>query len=107
MERVAETDLACQFGYADPWHLSILLVSLLQQYANGKEFAISVKVMFCFHECFTHMDLYNNKPLITINEIRSSVVTVPGYRSRGLVSISGATRFSEKYWVWNRVRSPL
>jgi hypothetical protein len=50
MERVAETDLACQFGYADLWHLSILLVSLLQQYAYRKEFAISVKVMFCFYE---------------------------------------------------------
>lgn len=66
MERVAETDLACQFGYAHLWHLSILLVSLLQQYAYGKEFAISVKVMFCFHECFTHMKLYSNRQLITI-----------------------------------------
>jgi hypothetical protein len=31
------------------------------------------------------------------------VVRVPGYRSRGLGSIPGATRFSEKQWVWNRV----
>jgi hypothetical protein len=29
------------------------------------------------------------------------LVRVPGYRSRGPDSIPGATRFSEKYWVWN------
>jgi hypothetical protein len=29
------------------------------------------------------------------------VVSVPGYRSRGPGSIPGATRFSEKWWVWN------
>jgi hypothetical protein len=29
------------------------------------------------------------------------VVGVPGYRSRGPGLIPGATRFSEKYWVWN------
>jgi hypothetical protein len=33
------------------------------------------------------------------------VVRVPGYRSRGLGSIPGVTRFSEKYWVWNGVHS--
>jgi hypothetical protein len=33
------------------------------------------------------------------------VVRVPGYRSRGPGSISGATSFSEKYWVWNGVHS--
>jgi hypothetical protein len=35
------------------------------------------------------------------------VVRVLGYRSSGSCSISGATRFSEKYWVWNRVHSAL
>jgi hypothetical protein len=35
----------------------------------------------------------------------SLVVRVPGYRSRGLGSIPGATRFSEKWWVWNGVHS--
>jgi hypothetical protein len=35
----------------------------------------------------------------------SLVVRVPGYRSRGPGSIPGATRFSEKYWVWNGVHS--
>jgi hypothetical protein len=29
----------------------------------------------------------------------------PGYRSRGPVSIPGATRISVKYWVWNGVLS--
>jgi hypothetical protein len=33
------------------------------------------------------------------------VVIVPGYRSRGPGSISGATRFSEKYWDRNGVHS--
>jgi hypothetical protein len=33
------------------------------------------------------------------------VIRVPGYRSRGKGSIPGATRFSEKQWVWNRVHS--
>jgi hypothetical protein len=33
------------------------------------------------------------------------VVRVPGYRSRGLGSIPGATGFSEKCWVWNGVHS--
>jgi hypothetical protein len=33
------------------------------------------------------------------------VFRVPGYRSRGPGSIPGATRFSEKKWVWNRVHS--
>jgi hypothetical protein len=32
---------------------------------------------------------------------------VPGYRSRGPGSIPGATRFSEKQWVWNGVHSSL
>jgi hypothetical protein len=33
------------------------------------------------------------------------VIGVPGYRSTGSGSIPGATRFSEKYWVWNGVHS--
>jgi hypothetical protein len=33
--------------------------------------------------------------------LTASVVRVPGYRSRGPGSITGATRFSEKQWVWN------
>jgi hypothetical protein len=33
------------------------------------------------------------------------VVRVPGYNSRGTGSIPGASRFSEKYWVWNGVYS--
>jgi hypothetical protein len=33
------------------------------------------------------------------------VVRVPGCRSRGPGSIPGATRFSEKLWVWNGVHS--
>jgi hypothetical protein len=32
-------------------------------------------------------------------------VRVPGYRSIGPGSIPGATRFSEKQWVWNGVHS--
>jgi hypothetical protein len=33
------------------------------------------------------------------------MVRVPGYRSRDPGSIPGATRFSEKQWVWNGVHS--
>jgi hypothetical protein len=33
------------------------------------------------------------------------VVRVPGYRSRGSGSNLGSTTFSEKLWVWNRVKS--
>jgi hypothetical protein len=36
-----------------------------------------------------------------------SLVRVPGYRSRGVGSIPGATRFSEKLWVWDGVHSAL
>jgi hypothetical protein len=43
------------------------------------------------------------------NSMRDSlcglVVRVPGYRFRGPGSIPGATRFSEKQWVWNGVHS--
>jgi hypothetical protein len=35
------------------------------------------------------------------------VARVPGYSSRGPGSIPGATRFSEKCWVWNGVHSAL
>jgi hypothetical protein len=35
------------------------------------------------------------------------VVRVPGYRCRGPGFIPGATRFSEKNWVWNGVHSAL
>jgi hypothetical protein len=33
------------------------------------------------------------------------VVRVPGYISGGPDAIPGATRFSEKWWVWNGVHS--
>jgi hypothetical protein len=38
-----------------------------------------------------------------VDRLCGLVVKVPGYRSRGPGSIHGATRFSEKYWVWNGV----
>jgi hypothetical protein len=42
-----------------------------------------------------------------IDRLCDLVVRVPGYRSGGLDSIPGATRFSEKQWVWNGVHSVL
>jgi hypothetical protein len=33
------------------------------------------------------------------------VVRVPGYKSRGTGLIPSATKFSEKWWVWNGVLS--
>jgi hypothetical protein len=35
----------------------------------------------------------------------SMEVRIPGYKFRGPGSIPGATRLSEKYWVWNGVHS--
>jgi hypothetical protein len=43
--------------------------------------------------------------IFVIDHLYGPVVRVPGYRSRGPGSISGATRFSEKQWVWNEVHS--
>jgi hypothetical protein len=40
-----------------------------------------------------------------VDRLCGIVVRVPGYRSRGQGSISGATRFSEKQWVWNGAHS--
>jgi hypothetical protein len=42
---------------------------------------------------------------LTFDRLCGLVVRVPGYRSRGPGSIPDATRFSEKYWVWNGVHS--
>jgi hypothetical protein len=41
----------------------------------------------------------------TTDRLCGLVVRVPGYRSRGQGLIPGATRFSEKQWVWNGVHS--
>jgi hypothetical protein len=41
----------------------------------------------------------------TTDGLYGQVVRVPGYRSRGPCSIPTATRFSEKWWVWNGVHS--
>jgi hypothetical protein len=37
----------------------------------------------------------------TFDRLCGLVVRVPGCRSRGPGSIPGATRFSEKWWVWD------
>jgi hypothetical protein len=44
---------------------------------------------------------------LSSNRLCGLVARVPGCRSRGQGSISGATRFSEKYWAWNGVCSAL
>jgi hypothetical protein len=48
-----------------------------------------------------------SKKAVQTDRLCGLVVRVPGYISRGLGSITGATRFSEKYWVWNGVHSAL
>jgi hypothetical protein len=56
--------------------------------------------------CF--LNIQNNEfPQIhdSCDRLCGLVVRVLGYRSRGPGSISDATRFSEKYWVWNGVHS--
>jgi hypothetical protein len=47
--------------------------------------------------------LIRNQTVYT--ELCGLVDRVPGYRSRCPGSIPGATRLSEKYWVWNGVHS--
>jgi hypothetical protein len=67
----------------------------------------SARLFACSHLSCTDL------PILTIFRIIRStslllcglVVRVLGYRSRGPGSISGATRFFEKYWVWNGVQS--
>jgi hypothetical protein len=43
--------------------------------------------------------------IAAVHRLCGLVVRVPGYRSRGPGSISVATRYSEKQWVWNGVYS--
>jgi hypothetical protein len=43
--------------------------------------------------------------IINGSEFMETASVVPGYRSRGLGSIPGATRLSETQWVWNVVHS--
>jgi hypothetical protein len=53
---------------------------------------------------FAHFNVYYD--MINFNDRPSGlVVRVPDYISRGPGSILGATRFSEKQWVWNGVHS--
>jgi hypothetical protein len=44
--------------------------------------------------------LRSHKSVLVLSRVR-----VPGCRSRGPGSIPGASRFSEKWWVWNGVHS--
>jgi hypothetical protein len=44
---------------------------------------------------------------IIYDRLCSPVVRVPGHRFSDPGSIPGATRFSDKYWVWNGVHSIL
>jgi hypothetical protein len=53
-----------------------------------------VMIYILFNFSYLHVDL-----------LCGLVVRVPGYRSRGPGSIPNATRFYEKWWVWNRVHS--
>jgi hypothetical protein len=85
--------------------------------ANGKiRFAlwnITIAANVCKHK--TYVDFLFLKArqgkyiyiyiYIYIYRVCGLVVRVPGYRSRGPGSIPGATRFSEKLWVWNGAHS--
>jgi hypothetical protein len=51
-------------------------------------------------------DYQNRKQsLMCVDRLCGLVVRVPGYRSWGPGWIPGASRFSEKHWVWNGVHS--
>jgi hypothetical protein len=43
--------------------------------------------------------------IAAVDSLCGLVVRVPGYRSRGPCTIPGATRFSEKLWLWDGVHS--
>jgi hypothetical protein len=55
-----------------------------------------------YHTFYTEHIKLKNQRLSKRNHVCSLVVRVPGQRSR---FDSGATRFSEKLWVWNGVHS--
>jgi hypothetical protein len=48
---------------------------------------------------------FKKAEIIIDDRLCGLVVRVPGYKIRGPGSIPGATRFSEKKWVWNGVHS--
>jgi hypothetical protein len=56
------------------------------------KFGVRVFIFFIIYETFR-------------DRLCGLVVGILVYRSRGPGSIPGATRFSEKYWVWNGVHS--
>jgi hypothetical protein len=71
----------------------------LQTLALGKKLMVSNAVVA------TYIYIYILPPLTVIDCLCGLVIRFPGYRSRGPGSIPCATRFSEKYWIWNRVHS--
>jgi hypothetical protein len=72
--------------------LSAALGFLLTQVQNREEGLASFE-----------LDLYPE--VAEVDRLCGPVIRVPGYRSRGPRSIPGATRFSEKLWVWSGVHS--
>jgi hypothetical protein len=55
--------------------------------------------------CNWYSIIFSRLAYLHVDHLCGLVVRVPGYRSRGPGSIPGATRFCEKYWVWNGVHS--
>jgi hypothetical protein len=61
-------------------------------------------IQFCCRLCCKISLVFGNHPPLC-DCLCGLVPIVLGYKSRDPCSIHGATRFSEKQWVWNGVHS--
>jgi hypothetical protein len=78
------------------------LVTNVSQEINVCSFPLSFFLSFFL---FPLLYFYFSNFVCILDRLCDLVVRVPGYRSRGPGSIPDTTRFSEKQWVRNRVRS--
>jgi hypothetical protein len=73
---------------------------------GGSQYVIRGLLRICQIVCPPTSQEEENAVLNIFNILHNPLhFRVPGYRSRGSGSIPGATRFSEKWWVWNGVHS--
>jgi hypothetical protein len=96
------------FQYVRPCHFEIyrrirLLTRRLDVFLTSHENKFHLNPLG--HSCFLNLFRFKERDHILIDSLCGLVVRVPGYRSRGPGSILGATRLSEKWWVWNGVHS--
>jgi hypothetical protein len=91
-------------------HTSFDTHSLPRRPQKGRVSALEddpTKVQYCLKCAFIELTVTGIITSISNagDRLCGLVVTVPGYRSGGLGSIPCATRFSEKWWIWNGICS--